>query len=172
MMATVPFGRGQKWSQNVKSDGMPEDNGNATLTKSGHRMHSRSCLLCGIFLFSMESSMPRWPRLAQRWILLSFALMSLMLVSACTDDLYASCTIDNDDPYLKQCATATEQTKASCVVADQRQCETRICGKFQGSSPFCTIECSTDDDCPNGLCREFVFQSNVKHCVEKSNVGK
>lgn len=148
------------------------DIGNVTLTKSAKRMHSRSCLLCGIFLFSMESSMPRWPRLAQRWIWLSFALVSLMLVSACTDDLYASCTIDNDDPFMQQCLVSTDQTKTSCVVGNQLQCETRICGKFQGSPAFCTIECSTDEDCPNGLCKEFVFQTNVKHCVEKTNVGK
>ncbi len=114
--------------------------------------------------------MPQRPRLAQRWIWLSFALMSLMLVSACTDDLYASCTIDSDDPFMQQCIADSAQSKASCVVENQLQCETRICGKYQGSPAFCTIECSTDDDCPNGQCEEFVFQSGAKYCVESSNI--
>ncbi|TXD38320.1 hypothetical protein FRC98_05345 [Lujinxingia vulgaris] len=84
--------------------------------------------------------------------------------SGCTDDLYAACTIDPDDPALSACVESG-RAEASCVVEEQLQCETRTCAKYQGSEPFCTVECSTDADCPDGVCREFVMLSGVRHCV-------
>ncbi|MBA2661690.1 MAG: hypothetical protein H0U74_05305 [Bradymonadaceae bacterium] len=96
--------------------------------------------------------------------------MSLYLFSGCTDDLYAACTIDPEDPFMQQCAAPSGSARTSCVVEQQLQCETRICGKYQGSTAFCTIECSADSECADGVCREFVFQSGVRYCVENAKL--
>lgn len=93
------------------------------------------------------------------WLIVG--LMSLVAMG-CSGDLYGSCTIDGDDVLLIECAASDT---ASCVVEEQLECETRVCGKYRGSQPFCTIECNADGDCPSGQCREFVFQSNRKFCV-------
>ncbi|RAL22922.1 hypothetical protein DL240_08500 [Lujinxingia litoralis] len=91
--------------------------------------------------------------------------------SGCTDDLYAACTIDPDDPNLSACVQGGGgDSQASCVDKEQLQCQTRTCGKYQGSEPFCTIECSSDEDCPDGVCREFVMLSGVSHCVSNTVV--
>ena len=84
--------------------------------------------------------------------------------SGCTDDLYAACTIDPDHPELSACAESGN-AQASCVVEEQLQCETRTCARYQGSEPFCTVECSSDADCPSGVCREFVMLTGVRHCA-------
>jgi hypothetical protein len=94
-------------------------------------------------------------------VLLVIGLVSVV-ASGCSGDLYGQCQIDEDDALLIECANSTT---ASCIVEEQLECETRICGKYQGSAPFCTIECSSDGDCPSGRCREFVFQSNRSFCV-------
>lgn len=41
---------------------------------------------------------------------------------------------------------ATESA-ASCAVKDYAGCETRVCLVYQGSDPFCSEECETDEDC-------------------------
>ncbi|MFU8805814.1 MAG: hypothetical protein ACNA8W_18525 [Bradymonadaceae bacterium] len=96
----------------------------------------------------------------------------MLFLAACTDDLYADCTLDPDDSLLQRCVNESGETQTSCVVQDQLQCETRICGRYQGSSPFCTIECAADSDCDNGECREFVYQSETKYCVNNDNLPK
>lgn len=95
--------------------------------------------------------------------LLVILLMILALaIAGCADDLYGQCTIDTDDRLLSECANSDS---ASCIVEEQLECQTRICGKYRGSTPFCTVECTSDGDCPSGECREFVFQSGRNHCV-------
>lgn len=114
-----------------------------------------------------------WRELAHaRWALGAVFLLGAFFLSACTDDLYAPCTLDTDDLLLQQCANASGETQASCVVEDQLQCETRVCGRFQGSEAFCTIQCGVDSDCDNGVCREFVYQSGAKYCVNNSNINQ
>lgn len=90
--------------------------------------------------------------------------------TSCTDDLYASCQLDVDDPFVRQCVESESGRETSCVIEQHLQCETRICAKYQSSDPFCSIACSTDGDCPGGMCREFVFQSGAKYCVESIHV--
>lgn len=98
-----------------------------------------------------------------RWALVLLLLgFSSLVFTGCADDLYGQCTIDSEDLWLRECATG-ENT--SCIVEEQLECQTRTCGRYRGSTPFCTIECTEDGDCPNGECREFVFQSGQRHCV-------
>ena len=91
----------------------------------------------------------------------------------CTDDLYAPCDLDPNSPdrAVAQCGQNDESSK-SCVVDNQIQCETRSCGRFEGSDPFCTQKCASDGDCPAGKCLEFVFQTGERHCVENALVNR
>ncbi len=100
-----------------------------------------------------------------RFVPMTVALVGAVLMIGllgCSGDLYGQCQIPDDDALLVECATSST---ASCVVEEQLECETRVCGKYQGSQPFCTIECASDGDCPSGACREFVFQTNRRFCV-------
>lgn len=98
-----------------------------------------------------------------RWALAMTMVGTIgFLAMGCADDLYGQCTIDSDDLLLRECANG-ENT--SCIVEEQLECQTRVCGKYRGSAPFCTTPCTSDGDCPNGQCREFVFQSGQRHCV-------
>lgn len=106
-----------------------------------------------------------------RWVQgLAFGLLlSLFLIaSGCADDLYGACTIESDNPILLECDASSS---ASCVVEEQLECSTRVCGKYRGSKPFCTVACSEDEDCPSGECREFVFQSGQKYCVADVDIS-
>lgn len=92
------------------------------------------------------------------------------LLSGCVSDLYAPCNVPDDGSFLSSCLSGQGGADRSCVVEQALQCETRVCGKYQGSAPFCTQPCVADADCEGGVCREFVFQSGAKYCVETSNI--
>lgn len=102
----------------------------------------------------------------------ALAAASLGLLVGCADDLYAPCDLDSSSPDLavRTCGDNSGSEDKSCVVENQVQCDTRACGRYGGSEPFCTKRCSEDGDCPSGLCLEFVFQSGVKYCVENKLV--
>lgn len=114
--------------------------------------------------------MARWPVVAGRGLGLLMLLAAVFALSGCNDDLYAACTISPDSSTLTQCVASGSTNQSSCVVEQQLQCDTRICGKYQGSDPFCTVKCVSDDDCSGGVCREFVFQSGARYCVELHNI--
>ena len=102
-------------------------------------------------------------RLNVFWAL--FALATVLL-SGCADDLYAPCQLDPNSPddAVAACG-AVDAAQRSCVVDNQTQCDTRSCGRFQGSNPFCTRVCTSDADCPDGVCTELVFQTGRNYCV-------
>jgi hypothetical protein len=93
---------------------------------------------------------------------------ALALMTGCADDLYAPCDLDVNSPDQAVAACGSNDGPArSCVVDNQIQCDTRSCGRYQGSDPFCTRQCQSDGDCPGGVCTELVFQSGVKYCVQQ-----
>lgn len=104
----------------------------------------------------------------------ALAAMSLGLLVGCADDLYAPCNLDASSPDLavRTCGDDSGTEDKSCVVENQVQCDTRACGRYSGSEPFCTKRCTDDSDCPSGLCLEFVFQSGAKYCVENALVDQ
>lgn len=84
----------------------------------------------------------------------------------CTDDLYGACEIRPESgDVLEDCLGEGGSQQLSCVVREQGQCQTGACGRYRGSAPFCTTTCTSDDDCPSGECREFVYQSGERYCV-------
>lgn len=103
-------------------------------------------------------------RVAQIGLVILVAMASLLLVG-CADDLYGECTISSGDGgELDQCLDTSQSV--SCVVTGQLECSTGVCGKYQGSNPFCTTPCQDDGDCPSGQCRQFVLRvEGTSHCV-------
>ena len=97
------------------------------------------------------------------------AAVALTLMVGCADDLYQPCQLDanSPDPAVSTCGSNDGPTRG-CVVDNQIQCDTRSCGRYQGSDPFCTKQCTDDGDCPAGRCVELVFQSGRKYCVEEA----
>lgn len=105
-------------------------------------------------------------RLRHNWgsmLLMGVAIALLFGASACTDDLYASCSLEAgtrcEDP----------ESNVSCVEEQNLQCETQICGRFKGSQPFCTTTCEVDGDCTAGVCRSFPFGTTSRYCVEETD---
>ncbi len=86
------------------------------------------------------------------WVVASALALGL---TGCSDDLYGNCTPDN----------CGEETAESCVAEPNFQCSTRTCGKYEGSEPFCTQECTSDGECPGGACKRFVLGQQTKYCV-------
>ena len=100
----------------------------------------------------------------KRGLLLTGLFMATLLVTACGNDLYADCELDANSPDQLTAACAREGQQ-SCVIENFIQCDTRVCARFKGSSPFCSTACASDADCPNGACEEIVFQSGSRYCV-------
>ena len=108
-------------------------------------------------------------RLTQASLMIAAVIIGLAMVG-CAGDLYGECSIDSDpnDSVLAECEAANEEEdsqQVSCVVEEQIECQTGACGRYRSSEPFCTTACSSDDDCPSGECREFVYQSGQNYCV-------
>lgn len=96
----------------------------------------------------------------------TLALLSLLSgLWGCGSDLYADCQLDKNsrDQYVQACATDGD---VSCAVENYIQCDTRVCARYEGSTPYCTTTCADDADCVNGTCRELVLQSGRKYCVQ------
>lgn len=113
-------------------------------------------------------------RLTQASLMIAAMIIGLAMVG-CAGDLYGECSIeaDQNDEILAQCEQASgedDSQQVSCVVEEQVECETGACGRYRSSESFCTTECSTDDDCPSGECREFVYQSGKTYCVAYSSL--
>lgn len=106
-------------------------------------------------------------RLRRNWgssLLVGAALALLLGASACTDDLYASCSLERD-----RCGDPGAET-LSCAEKNNLQCETQVCARYEGSEPYCTVACEDDGDCTAGVCRVFNFSdSSSAYCVEETD---
>lgn len=102
-------------------------------------------------------------------ITVAMAAGAMALMVGCADDLYTPCDLDSASPDAAVAACGSNDGPSrSCVVDNQIQCDTRSCGRYQGSDPFCTRSCQDDGDCPGGFCTELVFQSGAKYCVQEN----
>jgi hypothetical protein len=94
-------------------------------------------------------------------------LLIMGLMMGCNDDLYAPCEFSEKDPQAAACGA--EGAEYSCAIENSLQCDTRVCARYEGGDAFCTKQCASDGDCgAQGTCRELVFQSGKKFCVETS----
>jgi hypothetical protein len=93
------------------------------------------------------------------------ALLALAVtLTACGDDLYASCDLEEGS------LCGDPEASVSCVEEQNLQCDTQICARFKGSQAFCTTTCQSDGDCVAGKCRQFPFGSETSYCVEETDV--
>lgn len=83
--------------------------------------------------------------------------------SGCSNDLYSRCTPDED----LQCDNG-----AGCISRPNFDCSSRVCGKYEESDPYCTQQCSSDGDCPDGACKYLAYykQDQPKYCVPSNLV--
>lgn len=88
-------------------------------------------------------------------LVVGWVVVAVFALGGCSDDLYGNCTPD-------ECESSSA---SSCVAEPNFQCSSRVCGKYDGSEPFCTQECSSDGDCPNGACEQFVLGRDETFCV-------
>ncbi len=110
-------------------------------------------------------------RVARTSLMITAVIIALGLIG-CGDDLYGECEIRPESgDILENCLSEGDDAQTvSCVVRDQGQCQTGTCGRYRGSTPFCTATCVDDDDCPAGECREFVYQSGERYCVAYDDI--
>lgn len=111
--------------------------------------------------------MQQWSRRLGLLATIGLASGSMVLLVGCADDLYGTCYLDPNSPdqQISNCGRESSVVDTGCVVSNQVQCDTRVCGRYQGSDAFCTKLCTSDGDCPGGFCDEFVFQSGERYCA-------
>ena len=98
----------------------------------------------------------------------SSALLIALALSACTPEDYGPCTLPSSEALDEACSPSSEDgAAASCVVDFVFECETQLCGTYDGSDPFCTERCEPDGDpCPkDGVCLEWVPGLGEYYCV-------
>ncbi len=106
--------------------------------------------------------MQRWRHISGGLFLLAAVFALALTLSGCGDDLYASCSMDS------RCGN--DEDSVSCVEEQNLQCETQICARYKGSDAFCTVTCQSDGDCIAGKCRQVVFGSDTRYCIEETDV--
>lgn len=104
-----------------------------------------------------------------RTLAILFALFSIGL--ACTPEDYGPCTLPSSEALNEACSPSggddNTTASASCVVDFVFECESQLCGTYQGSEPFCTVRCTDPTDvCPGkGTCVEWIPGLGEYFCV-------
>jgi len=111
-------------------------------------------------------------------------------LSACAPEEYGVCSIPNTSKYQSSCSS-TDGTAPTCVVEYVFDCDSLLCGKYNGDGPYCTYRCvpteaqckadgNTDCTCPEGkdcesscpdggACVEWTKGSSAYYCVKPSD---
>src|SRR5690606_9468891 len=99
-----------------------------------------------------------------------------LVLSACDPGPYGPCTLPSSEALDEACNPESSEgenettASASCVIDFVFECESQLCGTFQGSDPFCTERCQGlgDTSCPeNGVCLEWVPGLDDYYCVPR-----
>ena len=108
---------------------------------------------------------------------LAFVIGAVALLStACDPGPYGACTLPSSEALDEACNPqqggeeegVETEASASCVIDFVFECESQLCGTFQGSDPFCTERCvdGNDTSCPQGgACVEWVPGLGEFYCV-------
>lgn len=74
-----------------------------------------------------------------------------LALAGCTDDFGTPCDFPQSPEVQEACGTQVDDlgnaSIATCVDNFNADCNSRICVSFQGSSPFCSDDCTSDGDC-------------------------
>ena len=78
----------------------------------------------------------------------------LMSTGCLTDENYEVCEF----PPLQQeaCVSSAGVALPISCVTEHPECLDNYCVSYEGSQPFCSMACDTDEDCPaGGVCKAF-----------------
>ncbi|MDX9722557.1 MAG: hypothetical protein RBU37_17555 [Myxococcota bacterium] len=117
-----------------------------------------------------------------RWTIALLAVTIASLSVACAPEEYGACTLPQSEAIADACKPPKEnatgsQSASSCVVDFVFECESKLCGTFKGSDPFCTLRCTPESEdcgdncvgnppCPKGgSCLEWVPGLGTYYCV-------
>lgn len=101
----------------------------------------------------------------KRFTLVSFTLSLLLSHIACDTGFGQPCELPRSEALQQACTppptsdeedrnnSTEQQFKATCAIDNYPTCETLSCLVYRGSSPYCSMRCSTDQDCDGqGAC--------------------
>ncbi len=101
-------------------------------------------------------------RLAILFPLLS--IFAAIVATGCSDDFANSCELPSK--VLVACQSDESGANSDCVMDHNMYCNSRLCAIYDGSDPFCSLECKKNVDCPSGSsCAEFFADANTGYCV-------
>ena len=114
----------------------------------------------------------------RRGIMLVLASALLLVAGiACDPEDYGPCTLPRSEALNEACeashsdgdeTTPATDSSPNCVVDFVFECESQLCGTYNGSDPFCTSRCNdaADTACPKGgACLEWVPGLGEFFCV-------
>ncbi len=120
------------------------------------------------------------PRIKPLGLFLLGLLAMGLAASGCGDDFGTECSLPDNDAVRAACRSAVDETtneeeQSSCVVENIVECDARICARYRGSQPFCTVRCDgpSDTSCPqSAFCAEFVIGTGNYYCVKSELEGR
>ncbi len=83
-------------------------------------------------------------------------VMVLFLLQGCAAEEYGPCTLPRSEALDEACKVSSDGSgatnAASCSVDFVFECESQLCGIFQGSDAFCTYRCVPERENPAECC--------------------
>ena len=100
-------------------------------------------------------------RISFLWI--SFGILFGCSLSGCDTGFGEPCTLPQTSQFRESCQQSAiarsddennpeQEFKATCAVDNFPTCQTFSCLTYRGSSSYCSMQCDSNADCPNGCC--------------------
>lgn len=87
-------------------------------------------------------------------------------ITACEGEYGDPCTFPKAE-QLDVCGSDDSEgsVAGTCVYRNAPDCSTKICATYGSGTPFCTLDCDTDDDCETGSVCEAAIDQSTKVCI-------
>lgn len=102
--------------------------------------------------------------LLQHTALAALALGLIATFAACDGQYGDPCTFPKAE-QLRACKSDSGEAAGTCVDRNAPDCESKMCASYGEGTPFCTIDCKTDDECETGSTCEAVVDGSSNICV-------
>jgi hypothetical protein len=102
-------------------------------------------------------------------VTLLFTLFSSLFVVACQDDFEQPCSLPQTSEVEAACSSIVDEmgntSVATCVDRANPECQSLLCVSFEGSEPFCSLDCDSDEDCPSLATCHQLESGNSSFCL-------